>query len=110
MQGALQKCLDRIHLRYKAVLCLGALEELNHQEIAQRLGLSVAAVKTRIHRARRILRPMLEQELVARRERRNLAPQPNPTEGRKEGRNGQGILTKTRSLDDAGAVIDGNCG
>ena len=58
-------CVERMRPDYRAVLCFRILEELSHDEIAQRLGLSVAAVKTRIHRARRVLQRMLRRRSAA---------------------------------------------
>lgn len=54
-------CMHRIHPDYRAVLRLRIFDELSHQEIADRLGLSVAAIKTRLHRARRVLQGMLQR-------------------------------------------------
>jgi RNA polymerase sigma-70 factor, ECF subfamily len=45
---------------YRAVLLLRDIEELNTSETAQRLQLSLEAVKTRLHRARQALRSLLE--------------------------------------------------
>ena len=46
----------------RTVLLMRAREELSCQEIAEILGLSVAAVKVRIHRARCKLNQMLTNE------------------------------------------------
>lgn len=56
IQQIVRHCMERMRPDYRAVLCCRILEELSHDEIAQRLGLSVGAVKTRIHRARRLAR------------------------------------------------------
>ena len=48
---------------YRSVLELRDLEELSTKETARRLGLSAGAVKTRLHRARLALRPLLEPAL-----------------------------------------------
>ncbi len=45
---------------YQVVLVLSDLEELSNQEIADILGVSLATVKIRLHRARAMLREQLE--------------------------------------------------
>lgn len=54
-------CIERMRPDYRAILSLRILDDLSYAEIAQRLELSLGAVKTRIHRARRVLRGMLCQ-------------------------------------------------
>lgn len=71
-------CMERMRPDYRAVLCFRVLEELSHDEIAQRLGLSVGAVKTRIHRVRRVLQGMLRRRELA------AVPAPNHEETREE--------------------------
>ena len=46
----------------RTVVMLFDLEEFSHQEIAEVLGLSVGAVKVRLHRARRALKEILVRE------------------------------------------------
>lgn len=46
---------------YRAVLVLRDIEGLSNQEVAEVLGLSVLAVKGRLHRARLVLREQLER-------------------------------------------------
>lgn len=58
-------CMEQMRPDYRAVLCFSILDELSHDEIAQRLGQSVGAVKTRIHRARRALQGMLRRRGLA---------------------------------------------
>jgi predicted DNA-binding protein (UPF0251 family) len=41
---------------YRVVVLLRDVEELSNEEVADLLGLSVAAVKSRLHRARLVLR------------------------------------------------------
>jgi RNA polymerase sigma-70 factor (ECF subfamily) len=45
------------------VIILRELEELDYDEIAQRLDLSVGTVRSRLHRARTQLRDLLQQWL-----------------------------------------------
>lgn len=57
----------------REVLLLHAWGELSHEEIAQALGLSPAAVRTRLHRARAQVGEMLDEEGELVRERRTRA-------------------------------------
>lgn len=59
IQQVVRNCLDAMRPDYRAVLFFRILQEQSHEEIAQRLGLSVAAVKIRIHRARQVLQGRL---------------------------------------------------
>lgn len=49
---------------YREVLLLRDIEELNTEETASLLGLSTAAIKTRVHRARQALRTLLDPHLA----------------------------------------------
>jgi RNA polymerase sigma-70 factor, ECF subfamily len=53
-------CIDRLPDPYREVLVLRAIEELDTEQTAQHLGISPGAVKTRLHRARQVLRTLLE--------------------------------------------------
>jgi RNA polymerase sigma-70 factor (ECF subfamily) len=53
-------CIDRLPERYRTVLLLRDIEELDTEQTAQRLGIAPGAVKTRLHRARQALRTLLE--------------------------------------------------
>lgn len=64
MRQTVRDCVDRMPSVDRAVLHFRILDELSHAEIAKRLNLSVAAVKTRIHRARVVLRRMLQRRGV----------------------------------------------
>ena len=58
--------LEKIHELpegYRNVLLLRDIEELDTEETAEAMGLSVAAVKTRLHRARLALRGLLDPHL-----------------------------------------------
>jgi RNA polymerase sigma-70 factor (ECF subfamily) len=59
MRQTVRDCVDRMPSVDRAVLHFRILDELSHAEIAKRLNLSVAAAKTRIHRARVVVRGML---------------------------------------------------
>ena len=59
----LEAAIDRLPEHYRAVLVLRDIEELSNEEVAQIVGDSVAAVKTRLHRARMALRELLTRHL-----------------------------------------------
>ncbi len=58
-----ERAVDRLPLAYRSVFMLREIEEMTTAEVAQTLGLSEEAVKVRLHRARRALRDVLEEEL-----------------------------------------------
>jgi len=55
----LQQAIARLPNRYRAVYVLAEIEGLPHQEIAAILGITVSTAKTRLHRARLLLREAL---------------------------------------------------
>jgi RNA polymerase sigma-70 factor (ECF subfamily) len=57
-----REAIARLPQRYRVVLVLRDLEELDTEEAAQRLGVTTMAVKLRLHRARQALRTLLAQE------------------------------------------------
>jgi RNA polymerase sigma-70 factor, ECF subfamily len=59
----LEAAIDRLPEHYRAVLVLRDVEELSNDEVAQIVGDTVAAVKTRLHRARMALREQLTRYL-----------------------------------------------
>jgi RNA polymerase sigma-70 factor (ECF subfamily) len=61
----IEAALDRLPEHYRAVLVLRDVEELSNEEVAQVVGDTVAAVKTRLHRARMALREQLTRQLGA---------------------------------------------
>lgn len=63
-----RRCIDDLPEPYRVVLLLRDIEELNTQETAERLGISEAAVKVRLHRARQALRTLLNPILSAERD------------------------------------------
>jgi RNA polymerase sigma-70 factor (ECF subfamily) len=62
VQAQVRSCIARLPKRYREVLRLRHLEELDTDQTAQRLGTSPGAVKTRLHRARQALRATLERD------------------------------------------------
>ena len=63
-RAAVRCCIDRLPERYRTVLLLRDIEELDTQETADRLAVTRNTVKMRLHRARQALRMLLERELV----------------------------------------------
>src|SRR3989304_3913018 len=58
-----QKFTEDLSEKYRVVFVLSDVEGLSNEETAQILGLTVPAVKSRLHRARLSLREQLSREL-----------------------------------------------
>ncbi len=58
-RAAIEQSLSRLPDEYRAVILLHDVEGLPNEEVAATLGLTVAAVKSRVHRARLFLRQEL---------------------------------------------------
>lgn len=63
MRQIVRRCIDRLPDSYRALLVLRDIEERDTEEAAELLGLTVSAVKSRLHRARQALRELLVAEL-----------------------------------------------
>jgi RNA polymerase sigma-70 factor (ECF subfamily) len=63
MQARVRDCIARLPPRYREVLLLRDIEELDTDQTAQRLATSPSTVKTRLHRARQALGALLEPVL-----------------------------------------------
>jgi len=61
LRRLLERAIDELPETYRTVFVLRDLHGLSHVEIGQRLNLSAANVKTRIHRARSLLRGRLSE-------------------------------------------------
>ncbi len=59
VRAAIERSLSRLPEEYRVVILLHDVEGLPNEEVAAALGLSVAAVKSRVHRARLFLRQEL---------------------------------------------------
>lgn len=75
----LRAALDRLPTRQRDVLLLRFVEDLDVATTAQRLGLSVPAVKMTQHRGTARLRILLPAEVVGLFERNDRAPSPPST-------------------------------
>lgn len=60
--AVVRQCIDELPQNYRAVLMLRDIEELSTQEAADVLGLTVTAVKVRLHRARQALSTLLRRQ------------------------------------------------
>lgn len=65
LRGLVRRCIDELPEPYRVVLMLRDIEELDTRDTAERLGISEAAVKVRLHRARQALRTLLDPILRA---------------------------------------------
>jgi RNA polymerase sigma-70 factor (ECF subfamily) len=63
MRQIVRRCIDRLPESYRALLVLRDIEERDTDETAELLGMTVSAVKSRLHRARQALRELLAAEL-----------------------------------------------
>jgi len=64
IQAQVRGCIDLLAEPYRTVLILRDMEELDTEETGRLLGLSLGAVKTRLHRARQALRTLLEPHMA----------------------------------------------
>ena len=60
----LERAIDSLSDNYRAVLVLRDVEELSNEEVAALLDESVSSVKSRLHRARMVLREQLTRVLA----------------------------------------------
>lgn len=58
-------CIDQLPESHRTILVLRDIEDLDTEQAAQLLGISVAAAKVRLHRARQALRALLDPHLRA---------------------------------------------
>jgi RNA polymerase sigma-70 factor, ECF subfamily len=61
-RAIVRQCIDELPENYRIVLMLRDIEELSTQEAADVLGLTVTAVKVRLHRARQALSTLLRRQ------------------------------------------------
>lgn len=59
--GHLMEAIDRLPTHYKLMVLLRHQEGLSYEEIASTVGVPLGTVKARIHRARQMLRKLLEE-------------------------------------------------
>ena len=61
----LERAIDELPDAFRTVFVMRAIEEMSIEETASQLGLRPETVKTRLHRARRLLRQALDRKLVS---------------------------------------------
>jgi RNA polymerase sigma-70 factor (ECF subfamily) len=64
IQALVRGCIDQLPEPYRTVLILRDMEQLDTEQTGRLLGLSLGAVKTRLHRARQALRTLLEPVIL----------------------------------------------
>jgi RNA polymerase sigma-70 factor (ECF subfamily) len=79
-----RRCIERLPEAYRAIVLLRDIEEMDTEETAAALGMTVSAVKSRLHRARQALRTLLERELVDAPKTSPIDPEPRGGAGRDE--------------------------
>jgi RNA polymerase sigma-70 factor, ECF subfamily len=62
-RALVRQCVDQLPEKYRTVIMLRDIEELDTQEAADLLGMTANALKIRLHRARQALRTLLERRL-----------------------------------------------
>lgn len=65
LSGVIEGAIDRLPQEFRTVFVLRAVQELSVQETAASLGVPENTVKTRFHRARKLMQEMLETDLTA---------------------------------------------
>jgi RNA polymerase sigma-70 factor (ECF subfamily) len=65
LRSKVRAAIDRLPEPHLSILILRDIEELDTEETAELLGISIDAVKTRLHRARQALKTLLEPWLKA---------------------------------------------
>ena len=65
LRDLLQEAVDQLDPEYRTVYVLRDLEEHSGPEVAERLGITLAAEKSRLHRARAQVRAFLDRRLTA---------------------------------------------
>ena len=63
IQTVVERAIDELPDPFRTVLITRVIEEMSVEETAELLGLKAETVKTRLHRARRLLRQALERQI-----------------------------------------------
>ncbi len=65
LRAKVRECIDLLPERYRHILILRDIEEIDTDETALILGIRIGAVKTRLHRARQALKSLLESQCIS---------------------------------------------
>ncbi|HEY2038388.1 MAG TPA: sigma-70 family RNA polymerase sigma factor [Edaphobacter sp.] len=65
VRSLIRRALETLPLAYREVFVLRELEERNVRETAETLGITIASVKMRLHRARMMLQKQLAPQLIS---------------------------------------------
>jgi len=65
LSPVIEKALEKLPAKQKACLLMREMQDLSYEEVASALGLSLGSVKSNIHRAKALLKEMLEKEGVS---------------------------------------------
>lgn len=71
----LQSLIDQLSPEYKAVIVMREIQDMSYDEIAQAMDCSLGTVKSRLSRARKTLRDMIESSMEQRSEKHRLNEQ-----------------------------------
>ena len=63
IQTAVERAIDELPKDFRTVFVARVLEQMSVEETAELLGLKIETVKTRLHRARRLLRQAVEKQI-----------------------------------------------
>ena len=63
LRDRLGKAIDQLPLRYQLLVNGHYLDGMRYEDLAESLQLPMGTVKTHLHRAKRLLRRMLERDL-----------------------------------------------
>ena len=59
----IRRCVNRLPEHYATIMTLYYLKEVSYEEIAETMSIPMGTLKTWMHRARRQLRTIVEQEM-----------------------------------------------
>lgn len=65
IRALLERAIDDLPEAFRIVFVLRAIEEMEPDEVASQLGIRAETVKTRLHRARRLLRESLDRQAAS---------------------------------------------